>query len=87
MEVPGPVGHSSSVVSFPGEYRVRASGVPVGFAHLEVTNGRLTLDWCGSGPLFLNEKAPGIFFSCTGEALDLVRDPPTYANIPLTRPR
>ena len=62
MGGPASAAHSSSVVSIPGEYRVRASGVPVGVAHLEVTNGRLTLDWCGSGPLFLSEKAPGIFF-------------------------
>jgi hypothetical protein len=31
------------------------------------------------------EHQPGIFYSSTGEVLDLTREPPTYANIRLRR--
>ena len=87
MTQPSSPGGRRRWARFVGEYQVRASGRSVGVARLEVTNRHLALDWRGSGPLFLDEKAPGIFFSCTGEALDLAREPPTYGNIPLTRQR
>ncbi len=39
--------------------------------------------WGGAKALRLTEHQPGLFFSSTGEALDLGKSPPTYANIPL----
>jgi hypothetical protein len=59
-------------------------------ARLELADGRLWLaspQLTGLSRLRLDpdESGPGLYFSATGEALDLRADPPRYASIPLTR--
>jgi CubicO group peptidase (beta-lactamase class C family) len=72
-------------------FTVRQWGVPVATTRLWTTN---TGTWFGPWPpqepgswpaqaLRLTEHQPGLFFTSTGEALDLNSSPPTYANIPL----
>jgi CubicO group peptidase (beta-lactamase class C family) len=68
-----------------------------GTYHLRRMGGRLTRVTLGNdelGPfirqageprLWLQRHAPGLFFSTTGEALDMRRTPATYRNIPLLR--
>ncbi|TCC07442.1 serine hydrolase domain-containing protein [Kribbella soli] len=65
------------------DYAVRAYGVREGTARLRKEN-RVYLfdDWRG-GTVRLRRHRPGLYISATGEALDLTRTPPTYANIRL----
>lgn len=63
---------------------VRALGLEVGRARLWRVDERTWFGpWGGSSALRLTEHQPDLFFSSTGEALDLTKSPPTYANIPL----
>ena len=65
------------------DYAVRASGVRDGTARLRKENGvHLFDDWRG-GTVRLHRHRPGLYISATGEALDLTRTPPTYANVRL----
>ncbi|NIK59610.1 hypothetical protein BJY22_005327 [Kribbella shirazensis] len=65
------------------DYAIRVSGVREGTARLRKENGAYLLDhWSGS-TLRLREHLPSLYVSSTGEALDLTRTPPTYANVQL----
>jgi hypothetical protein len=68
-----------------GNYVLLANGVKVGTARIHSDDaGRKLLD-IQNASLELQQHRPGLWFSCTGEALDLRRTRPTYANIPLYR--
>lgn len=63
---------------------VRQLGIAVARPRLWTANGVTWFGpWSGAHALRLTEHQPGLFFSSTGEALDLSQSPPTYANIPL----
>ncbi len=65
------------------DYAIRVSGVHDGTARLRKENGvHLFDDWRG-GTVRLRRHRPGLYISATGEALDLTRTPPTYANVHL----
>lgn len=69
-----------------GPYEIRVSGVTQSTATLRNDDGRPVLRMGDSpeGPTFpMGRHRPGIYFSPDGEALDLTRDPPTYANVKL----
>ncbi len=66
------------------EFRIKASSANIGTARLLSDGGVFFLDIPGEPRLRLEEYRPGLFFSSTGEALDLMRTPPTYGNIPLS---
>jgi CubicO group peptidase (beta-lactamase class C family) len=65
------------------DYAVRVNGVRDGTARLRKENGiHLFNDWRG-GTVRLHRHRPGLYIAATGEALDLTRTPPTYANVRL----
>jgi len=70
-----------------GDYVLKASGVDLRRVRLRSDNGVMLLEVPGESSLRLEQYAPGLFFSSTGEALDLTRIPLTYANIPLVSRR
>jgi CubicO group peptidase (beta-lactamase class C family) len=92
-----PVGNNYLVVpsaaSTPGrwaeceaEYAIEAQGVKIRRVRLYTEGARLLYEESpGARGLWLEEHQPGIFYSSTGEVLDLTHDPPTYANIQLHR--
>jgi hypothetical protein len=65
------------------DYAIRASGVRAGTARLRKENGAHLLDHWSGNTLRLHQHHPSLYISATGEALDLARTPPTYANIQL----
>lgn len=64
-------------------YVVRSNGLPVQTIRLIRVNDVAILDPQDSIPLRLREHRPGIYYSATGEVLDLTGDLPTYANLTL----
>lgn len=73
-----------------GEYRIRSFGMARTTVELRNDDGRPVLvsgrgDHESVTPL--GQHRPGIYFTPEGEALDLTRTPPTYANIKLFRPK
>ena len=65
------------------DYAIRVYGVRDGTARLRQENGvHLFDDWRG-GTVRLRRHRPGLYIAATGEALDLTRTPPTYANVQL----
>ena len=65
------------------DYIVRINGLPLLPTRL-IRDGDITvLEQQDSTPLRLREYRPGIFYSATGEVLDLTGDLPTYANLTL----
>jgi hypothetical protein len=79
---PGTTERWGSIV---GEYWVPVHGGRRASAGIRSIDGHLLLDWPESPGLFLEERAPGVLFTCLGEALDLRRDPPIYAGVPMRR--
>ena len=75
----------SQWAEFEGEYAIESFGKRAGVARLHHEGGCLLLDWPDMPRLRMDEHKGGVFFSCTGEALDLHCIPPTYANIRLRR--
>lgn len=65
------------------DYAIRASGVRDGTARLRKENGIHLFDHWAGATVRLHEHRPGLYISATGEALDLTRTPPTYANVRL----
>lgn len=82
---PEPVASDEGVQERRGRcFTVRALGVEAGRPSLWSANDALWFGpWSGANALRLSEHRPGLLFSSTGEALDLRKSPPTYANIPL----
>jgi hypothetical protein len=71
---------------FEAEYVIEAQGVRISRVRLRSDGGVLLYEEPpGVRGLRLEEHRPGIFYSSTGEVLDLTREPPTYANIRLCR--
>jgi CubicO group peptidase (beta-lactamase class C family) len=69
-----------------GKYQIRVSGVSLTSAELRNDKGCPVValgDGKDVSTLRLGQHRPGIYFSPDGEALDLTRDPPTYANVKL----
>lgn len=67
-------------------YAIRAQGAPIDRVRLVAVGSHLRyVGSNGAGSLELEEHMPGIFYSSTGEVLDITHDPPTYANIQLHR--
>jgi CubicO group peptidase (beta-lactamase class C family) len=76
--------------SFLGEYQTANGGVlDIGAppSRLYEQNGHLYLDGSDTedGTYRLHEVEPGLFFTETGQALDLRTKPPTFRNLQLTR--
>jgi hypothetical protein len=69
-----------------GDYVIKAQGVPISHVRL-CTDGEMLLyeEPPGTHGLRLHEYEPGIFYSSTGEVLNLTREPPTYGGIGLGR--
>lgn len=70
------------------KYRIKVFGVASASAELRNDNGCPVVaigDGEDTPTLRLGQYRPGIYFSPDGEALDLTRDPPTYANVKLYR--
>ncbi len=67
------------------KYRIRVSGATVTSVELRNDNGCPVLEpgTASDLSLRLGRHRPGIYFCPTGEALDLIQTPPTYANIKL----
>lgn len=67
------------------DYAIRTYGARDGTARLRKEDGvHLFDDWRG-GTVRLRRHRPGLYIAATGEALDLTRTPPTYANVRLHR--
>jgi hypothetical protein len=85
-EVPSRASTPGRWAGFEAEYAIKAQGVRISRVRLYTEGGCLLYeDSPGARGLRLEEHQPGIFYSSTGEVLDLTRDPPTYANIRLHR--
>ena len=76
----GPGPDLASWASFVGEYQTSMWGQRADKVRGERKNGYLYLD-----DLRLAEYQPGLFFTCSGEAVDFRKDPATFANIALSR--
>jgi CubicO group peptidase (beta-lactamase class C family) len=68
-----------------GEYELRVSGVKIGSVSLGRDESGPFIGWPRQGKLRLKQHDPGLYFSSTGEALDMRRTPPTYGNIRLVK--
>ena len=69
-----------------GKYRIKESGVTSSSVELRNDNGCPVLEHGNAEDLSilrLGQHRPGLYFCSTGEALDLTKTPPTYANIKL----
>lgn len=64
-------------------YHVRVSGTRIATARLRQENGVTLVDDRRGCALRLTRHGPGLYFSSTGEALNLTCDPITYANVRL----
>lgn len=65
------------------DYAVRANGVRQGTARLRKEHGVHLFDHWHGGTVRVRRHRPDLYISATGEALDLTRTPPTYANVRL----
>jgi hypothetical protein len=84
-----PVGHRPSSgpgldPQWLGEYALTRSGVSVANLVVHDKEGA-SVATMGDRCRRLDYHAPGIYYLCDGEVLDLTRTPPTLANIPLRR--
>ena len=85
-EAPSRMSTPGRWAEFEAEYAIEAQGVRIHCVRLRTDGGYLVYEESpGARGLWLEEHQPGIFYSSTGEVLDLTRDPPTYANIRLRR--
>ncbi|TCC32941.1 serine hydrolase domain-containing protein [Kribbella speibonae] len=65
------------------DYAIRVYGVRAATARLRKENGVHLLDHWDGGTVRRRRHRPDLYISATGEALDLTRTPPTYANVRL----
>jgi CubicO group peptidase (beta-lactamase class C family) len=69
-----------------GEYVLRSSGYRLGRVILRMQDGLPYIEFHEGPTLKLRQERPGLYFTPTGEALDLNRVPPTFGNIELHDP-
>jgi hypothetical protein len=81
---PGSNATSDSWVEWEGEYEIREHGVKNSDVLLGTDESGPFIGR-GRGKLRLELYEPGLYFSSTGEALDLRQTPPTFRNIRLLK--